>query len=283
MIKGLSEIAADYDLFLLDQWGVIHDGVTPYPGAIETLRALHDTGKPVVILSNSARRMHIGIETMEAMGITRDLFDHLVTSGEETWRHLKDRPEPFYETLGRRCILYSWGADRGLTGDIDLETVEDMAAADFILLAGTNREPLSHWEPILQEAKARGLPMVCANPDFVSVTPEGELVITPGTVARRYEEIGGFVRWHGKPDRSVYEACFRLFPQATRPLGIGDSLHHDIAGARGAGIESLFIAAGVHANALGIAWGEIPAEAALEALYREIGQRPDYAVPVFRW
>ena len=284
MLSGLSEIADRYDLFLVDQWGVIHDGETPYPGAVEALRHLRALGRPIVILSNSARRVAVGVEKMDAMGIPRDLYDRLITSGELTWRALHDRSDPFHAQLGRRCLLVSWGDDRGLMGGgIDLERVEDVAEADFVLMAGTNRETLEHYEPLLQAARARGLPMVCANPDLVSVTPEGDLVICPGTVARRYEEIGGFVRWHGKPDVAVYETCRALYPHAQRPLGIGDSLHHDIAGARAAGIDSLFVAGGIHAAALGIKWGETPSEARLEALFAVTGQRPDYVVPTFRW
>lgn len=283
-IQGLGEIADGYDLFLIDQWGVIHNGETPYDGAVEALERLRALGRPIVILSNSARRAHVGIEKMDSMGIPRGLYDHMVTSGEQTWQALRYRTDPFHAGLGRRCLLFSWGDDRGLTGGgIDLELVDDVADADFILMAGTNREPLDYYEPVLRAALARGIPMICANPDLVSVTPEGELVICPGQVARRYEEIGGVVQWHGKPHRAVYETCLSLYPDAERILGIGDSLHHDIAGAAAAGIDSLFIAAGIHAPVLGIAWGETPAPDALNALTTEIGQYPDYTIPIFRW
>lgn len=281
-IAGLAEIADRYDLFLIDQWGVLHDGETPYPGAVEALRFLVQAGKPVVILSNSARRVDYGIERMAEIGIPRSLYAHLVTSGEETWQHLRHRPDDFYRSLGRRCLLYSWGGDRGLTHGVDIETVDSVEQADFILNAGTNREPIEWYVPELNAGVARGLPMICANPDLVSVTPEGELIITPGTVARKYEELGGTVRWHGKPDRSVYETCFGLYPWAKRILGIGDSLHHDVAGARNAGIDCLFVAAGIHAPELGIAWGDEPAEEALERTFAEAGQRPDYVVAAFR-
>lgn len=283
-LNGLGDIAGDYDLFLIDQWGVIHNGGTPYDGAIEALSELRRLGRPIVILSNSARRTHVGIEKMDAMGIPRELYDQLVTSGEDVWQSLHDRTDPFYAALGRRCLLFSWGDDRGLTGGgVDLELVEDIDQADFMLMAGTNREPLEHYEPVLQAALARNIPMVCANPDLVSVTPEGELVICPGQVARRYEEMGGAVRWHGKPYRSIYEVCFALYPDARRVVGIGDSMYHDIAGARAAEIDSLFVCAGIHAPALDIRWGETPATGNLEALAAETGQRPDYVIPTFRW
>lgn len=281
-VAGLSDIADGYDLFLVDQWGVLHDGASPYPGALDALGLLTELGKPVVILSNSARRVDYGIERMAEIGIPRDMYANLVTSGEETWQHLRHRPDAFYRSLGRRCLLYSWGGDRGLTHGVDVETVDSVEQADFILNAGTNREPIEWYVPELSAGVGHGLPMICANPDLVSVTPEGELIITPGTVARKYEELGGYVRWHGKPDRSVYETCFALYPRAERILGIGDSLHHDVAGARGAGIDCLFVAGGIHAPELGIAWGGEPAEDALSAAFAEAGQRPDYVVATFR-
>ncbi len=282
-ISGLGAIAGGYELFLVDQWGVLHDGETPYPGALAALAALRDLGKPVIVLSNSARRRDVGIARMDEIGIDRALYDHLVTSGEETWRHLRDRSDPFYRALGRRCLLYSWGDDRGLTQGVDLECVERVEDADFILNAGTNRESLESYEAGLRAAVARDLPMICANPDLVSVSPEGRLVICPGAVARRYEELGGRVRWHGKPDVSVYRTCFELYPAARRILGVGDSLHHDIAGAANAGIESAFVAGGIHAAELGVAPGEAPAPDRLAALIAATGQRPDYVMPMFSW
>jgi len=281
-IAGVGEIVDRYDLFLVDQWGVLHNGEKPYPGALSALALLREAGKAVVVLSNSARRVDWGVRRMDEIGIPRALYDRLVTSGEETWQHLRDRPDDFYRTLGRRCLLYSWGGDRGLTEGVDIEVVERVEDADFILNAGTNREPIEWYEPELRAAAARGLPMICANPDLVTVTPEGELIITPGTVARRFEELGGYVRWHGKPDRSVYETCFALFPDARRVVGVGDSLEHDIAGAANAGIDSVFVANGIHAPVLGIGNGENPADDRLEALFADMGLRPDYVIPALR-
>lgn len=283
-IEEIERIADAYDLFLVDQWGVLHDGQSPYPAAIEVLARLRARGRRVVLLSNSARRTEIGIAKLTKMGVDRSLYDDLVTSGEQTWRYLKDRPDPFARALGQRCILFSWGYEGGLTGGTGIEVVEDVGRADFILNAGTDRARLDAYEPILRAAVGRDLPMVCANPDLVTVSPTGELIICPGSVARRYEELGGRVRYHGKPGRAVYQACFDLYPEAAaRAVGIGDSLHHDIAGAIGAGIASVLVAGGIHAADLHIEPGAMPGPENLAALVSKTGQRPDYVIPLFRW
>ena len=283
MLSGLCEIAERYDLFLIDQWGVLHDGETPLPGAIGALEGLREMGKPVVLLSNSSRRAEVGVANLERIGVDRSLYGHLVTSGEEVWACLRARMEPFYRSLGRRCFMFTWAGDRGLSEGQNLVRADDIADADFILAAGTGGEPVAEYEDRLRAAAARDLPMICANSDFVSLAPDGSTAVCTGSIARRYEELGGRVRWHGKPDSSVYETCLSLFPEARRVIGIGDSMHHDIGGARGAGIDSLFVAAGIHAAELGIKWGETPDEDRLEALYKEFGLRPDYLIPVFRW
>ncbi len=283
MLTGLSEIAADYDLFLVDQWGVLHDGETPHAGAIGALEGLRELAKPVILLSNSARRAQVGIANLERIGIDRALYGPLVTSGEEVWACLRARDEPFYKALGPRCFMFTWAGDRGLSGGNDLVRADDIADADFILAAGTSGQPVAEYEDTLRAAASRGLPMICANSDFVSLAPDGSMAICPGSIARRYEELGGRVRWHGKPDNSVYRTCFSLFPEARRIIGIGDSLYHDIGGARAAGIDSLFVAAGIHAPDLDISRGDVPADGRLEALFAQTGERPDYVIPDFRW
>lgn len=282
-VAGLAEIAGDYDLFLIDQWGVLHDGETPLPGAIRALEALRGMGKPVVLLSNSSRRIAVGIANLDRIGFDRSLYGHLVTSGEEVWACLRARAEPFYAALGRRCFMFTWEGDRGLSDGQDLVRAEGIADADFILAAGTSGKPVSEYEDTLQAAAARGLPMICANADFTSVAPDGTMAVCPGGIARRYEELGGRVRWHGKPGRSVYRTCLAHYPAARRVAGIGDSLYHDIGGAAGAGIDSVFVAGGIHGRDLGIAFGETPDPDRLAALFEEMGQTPDHVMPVFRW
>ena len=126
--------------------------------------------------------------------------------------------------------------------------------ADFILNTGPAEweDTLEDYAPLLDAACRRGLPMVCANPDLV-VIHDGKPALCAGALAEEYERLGGRVRWHGKPYPSVYDSCLGLLgiSDKRRILAIGDSLRTDIAGAAGAGIDSLLIAGGVHAAEFG--------------------------------
>jgi HAD superfamily hydrolase (TIGR01459 family) len=281
VLEGLSNVADQYDLFIIDQWGVLHDGETPHDGAVDVLRALRKAGKTITILSNSGKRHSLTTERMAGMGFTDDLYDHCVTSGEEVWQALHDATEPFYAALGKRCFMFTWDGDKRLIDGLGLIEADDMEDADFVLNSGTpsGMLDLESVEPLLRRAVAHDLPMVCANPDFVSKAPDGTLAICPGTTARRYEELGGRVDYRGKPHAPVYRKCFELTPGHGPALAIGDSLYHDIGGANNAGIDSLFISSGIHADDL----GDVADPAAVSALCDREGQRPTYMMTALRW
>lgn len=281
ILDGLAAVANQYDLFIIDQWGVLHDGVNPHEGAVDVLRALRAAGKTITILSNSSKRRSVTTERMAAMGFTNDLFDHCVTSGEEVWRALHDRSEPFYEALGERCYMFTWEGDKSMINDLPLVEADGVEDADFILNSGTPSDATGPDSllSILQRAVARDLPMICTNPDFVSKGPDGELSLCPGATARQYAELGGRVDYRGKPHAPVYQKCFALAPGHGAALAIGDSLYHDIGGANNAGIDSLFISSGIHAEDL----SNITDPAALIELFAREGQSPTYAMPALRW
>jgi HAD superfamily hydrolase (TIGR01459 family) len=284
-IDGLANVADRYALFLIDQWGVLHNGHKAHDGAIETMQRLRAMGKKVVILSNSSKRIGISTRRMAEMGFTPDCYDHCVTSGEEVWRALNARSEPFYRDLGTRCVVFTWDGDRNIMEGLGLTEVKTIAEADFILNAGTRTgtQDMSDYDPILREAADRDLPMVCANPDFVSIAPDGSFAICPGTTARRYEEFGGRVDYRGKPHLPVYRRCFEYEAEARPALAIGDSLYHDIGGANRAGIDSILIGGGIHRNDLGLGDGDTIDRERLRATCEREGQAPTYAMPRFAW
>lgn len=285
VLSGLREIADDYDGCIVDLWGVMHDGVRPYPGACETLRTLKSRGKRIVMLSNAPRRAAAAMERSARVGVTPDLYDHLMSSGEETWLALKQRSDPWYAALGRRVLLFAAEYDRPFLAGLDLVEAEGPDDADFLLVTGAaSGETVGDYEARLAAAARAGIPLICANPDL-EVIHAGRREICAGALAARYEELGGTVRYHGKPHASVYLTCFDLLGlhDRRRILAIGDSLRTDVAGAQGVGIDCLLVTGGIHAEELGAAAGEQPDPVALARICARAGERPVAAIPHLVW
>jgi HAD superfamily hydrolase (TIGR01459 family) len=167
-----------------------------------------------------------------------------------------------------------------------LVRVADVAQADFMLATGPNddRDDVAAHEAVLQAARRRSLPLVCANPDLEVLRGETRLVCA-GAIAERYEELGGEVIYHGKPHAVTYRVALDVLgnPRRERVLCIGDGLRTDIAGAAGAGLHSAFIPGGIHDKDLGIRMGEAPQPARVAALLAEFGVTATYILPELRW
>jgi HAD superfamily hydrolase (TIGR01459 family) len=284
-ISGVRELAADYDGFVLDLWGVVHDGVHPYPGVLDCLATLLAARKRVALLSNAPRRADDVVRRITAIGVPHGLYHAVMSSGEEAWQHLKRRDDPFYAGLGRACLHICSERDLEIRAGLDLDYVESAEAADFILNTGPAGwdDTIEDYAALLAAARQRGLKMVCANPDLL-VNHGAKLALCAGALAVHYEEIGGEVRWHGKPYPSVYRSCFDLLGIAdkARILAVGDSLRTDIAGANAAGIDSLLIAgAGIHADEFAPGGRLDPARIGSAAA--AAGVRPTAVARTFNW
>jgi HAD superfamily hydrolase (TIGR01459 family) len=286
LLRGLGEIIGAYDGVILDLWGVVHDGNNPYPGVLDALGRLDDAAKPVVLLSNAPRRSDAIAARLTEIGIPAKLYRGVYSSGEEAWQRMKWRDTPFYAALGKRCCFVGPTRDEGMTEGLDVVRVEAPGEADFLLNTGPWGwdETTEKYEPILAAARARDLPMVCANADL-SVIHRGRRIICAGTLAQRYEELGGRVSWHGKPYPSVYEASLAMLGIANRRrvLAVGDSLRTDIAGARAAGIDAVWIVGGLHAEELGVRPGELPDEKRVAAALATAGEAPLGVASGFAW
>jgi len=285
LLPGMAAVAGAYDGFIVDLWGTVHDGVRPLPGATDCLGRLRAAGKRVLILSNAPRRVDAVVARMTAIGITADLYDAALSSGEATWRALKERADPWHRALGRACYMMGAVHDDSTIAGLGLERAGDVARADFIACLGLKAgETLADYEDLLRAAAARRLPMVCANPDL-EVIRGGVRELCAGALAARYEALGGEVRYHGKPHAPIYGLSVDLLGigDLARILAVGDSLRTDVAGAAGAGLDALFIAGGIHAAELQTAPGEAPDPARLAALCAAAGQTPVAALAAFRW
>ena len=285
-IDGVGQLAGAYDGFILDLWGVLYDGGTVFPAALDVMARLRDGGARLVILSNGPRRAAAVAARAAAAGIPPESYDGVMSSGEEVWQLLRDPgADGWYGALGRRCFLLGPDSDRPMLEGLDLEEVASAEEADFILDLGPldPHHTIADYEAMLAVAAARGVPMVCANPDLV-VHRLGRVEMCAGTMAARYEELDGFVRWHGKPHPSVYRSSLALMPgvDKARILAVGDSFRTDILGANRAGLDSLLVTHGIHREDLCHDDGKpdtarIAHEAALA------GAVPTYACGAFVW
>ncbi|XP_050203944.1 uncharacterized protein LOC126653984 isoform X1 [Mercurialis annua] len=296
-INGLQQLAETrrFKAWLLDQFGVLHDGKQSYPGAISTLKKIASSGARMVIISNSSRRASVTMDKMKSLGFDTSLFVGAITSGELTHQFLERRDDDWFAALGKSCIHMTWG-DRGAISleGLGLRIVENVEEAEFILAHGTEAlgqssgaacpMTLEELEKILEHCAGKGIPMVVANPDFVTVEARN-LRVMPGTLASKYEKLGGEVKWMGKPDKIIYKSAMAMAGvDAVDSIAVGDSLHHDIKGANAAGIRSAFITGGIHATELGLgSFGEVADLSSVKALASKYDAYPSYILPSFTW
>ena len=278
-LDGFAPLASRYDGFILDLWGVIHDGVRPYPGAVDCLARLGAAGKRRALLSNGPRRNHVIQAAMRAMGIADSLYDAILTSGEATWMALRDRPDAWLRSLGDRVFHLGPVRDLSVVEHLPLTRVATPAEATFVVNSGPDdtlgaTEP-GAYEETLAACIARNLPMVCANPDL-EVIRDGRRVLCAGALAQRYEAMGGAVRYFGKPDPAVYPVVLQALGVA-RVLAVGDALRTDVAGATAAGLPACWVLGGIHGEELGTDAAKI------EEAAREARLSPVATVPSFSW
>ena len=276
-ISGLDEIKERFDAFLIDQFGVLRDGKGPYPGAVETLLRLKQTGKTIIILSNSGKRSVENDRRLAALGFDPQSWDWFLTSGEVAWRILQSEIQQASSGVARKCLLISRDGDTSPLDGLELTRTESGDDADFILLAASEGDvhPLAHYETLLAPAARRGVPCLCTNPDKIMLTKDGT-AFGAGRIAELYEELGGHVRWIGKPFADIYttarESLGSIAPE--KICCIGDSIEHDIAGAAGAGLKSILVTTGIL---------ETASDAERQALFAEHGATPDFILPSFIW
>jgi HAD superfamily hydrolase (TIGR01459 family) len=272
-----SELAQNYDGFIVDLWGVVHDGIKPYPGAVPCLTALRDAGKPVVFLSNAPRRAAAICRALGHMGVTPDLYTGIMSSGEAVHLALRDRDEPEFAALGKTIYHLGPARDRDVFDTLDLTEVTAVEDAAFLLNTGPDDhlgpDDPSIYGPTLDAALKAGIPMICANPDL-EVVRDGQRIICAGLLAQIFEGRGGHVIQRGKPDPAIYAPTLRLLgTEKRRTLAIGDSLRTDMAGAKAAGIDACWALSGIDALDPGAA----PAAA------RAAGVAPVAILPALQW
>lgn len=287
--EGISDISDSYMGFIIDQYGVLHDGEKPYEGVVDCLKELKGRGKYIIILSNSGKRAEENKQRLKKIGIGPSLYDTIITSGEMTWQGLNNQDEGFFKNLGRKCYLISRGGDTSIVDGLDIEIVDDVKAADFLLISGSDapKKTLEDYEPVLKGAVRKRLTALCANPDSRGVMGAA-YIMGPGTIARRYKDFGGVVHYIGKPHQPIYQRCIQILQQKEiypgQTIMVGDAMAHDILGGNLVNIDTCLVKDGLHSAAFHKA--ETPAEidkalSILVAQYNNV--RPKFLVDTLKW
>jgi len=285
-LSGFAPLADRYDGFILDLWGVIHDGVNAFPDAVDCLARLREAGKRTLLLSNVPRPNDAAQEMMRRMGIPDDLYTDILTSGEAVRRALRRPPDLWWAELGERVFHLGPERDHGVLEDLPLIKVAEPGEANFVLNTGPDdhRNPteMSEFEDLLRDCARHHLPMICANPDL-QVIRGGVRVLCAGSLAIRYQELGGDVRSLGKPDPAIYQPVLEsLDLPVSRVLAVGDALHTDIAGAAGVDIAACWVLGGIHGDSLLDGAGRYDVARA-EAAAAADGVAPVATIPRFAW
>ncbi len=249
IVSSIASVAGGTRAWLVDIWGVMHNGVAPFLPAAAAASAFRKAGGIVILVSNAPRPAHSVIAQIDRIGVPRDAYDGVISSGDVCRAMIADwQGRPLHHIGPER--------DKPIFEGLPLSFVA-MDAAEAVVLTGLfddTRETPEDYRAPLAGLLARRVPMVCANPDL-TVERGNQLVYCAGAIAALYEEMGGEVTYAGKPHLPIYDMAFAdIARRAGSPvprqaiLAIGDGLRTDIAGAARAGIRSVFIASGVHVD-----------------------------------
>lgn len=258
IIRSLSEISSQYDALFCDLWGCLHNGVAPFPAAVAALQSFRTGGGKVILVTNAPRPKSSVVKQLDKMGLPRDTWDDVATSGDAAQAAMLSG------AVGRR--VHHIGALKDESFFTDFE--DDIA--HMVASAGITRVPLDQAEGIvctgladdltetpqdyrakLLMGKAKGLKMLCANPDIV-VDMGDKRLWCAGALARDYEEMGGEALYYGKPHPPVYDlARRRLGLDDPRILCVGDGIATDVQGGLAEGLDTLFVTGGIAADHFG--------------------------------
>jgi HAD superfamily hydrolase (TIGR01459 family) len=286
LIPHFSTLAPDYDVLLCDVWGVVHNGVEAFAPACDALMRARAGGATVVFITNAPRPNEVVARQLETLRVPRDTYDAIVSSGDVTRSVIAQRSGQSLFHLGPE-------RDRAIFSGLDVKFAP-LESADYVVCSGLDddeRETPDDYRARLEAMLARKQFMVCGNPDVV-VERGDKLVYCAGAIADFYAGMGGEVLYAGKPYRPIYDLALAQAlskSQASsgrktalkRVLAIGDSLRTDLAGARAAGVDFLFVTSGIHAGELGAR--DAPGAAALQAALGAAGEMPKAVMQQLEW
>lgn len=276
ILDHFEKVAIQYDGCIIDLWGVVHDGRRPFAGSQEVMARLRAMGKKVCLLSNAPSKVDWVEQHLASMGVVE--YDFVMTSGELVWRGLKQRNHPDFAQLGHKVHMMGYTDSQMLLEGLGLQLCQDIKEADFAWCIQT---PAEDYRPMLRQMLEDDTPLICANPDL-EVLFNGQLVACPGAMAQQFEQMGGKVIYRGKPFAHGYQACFD-FCNSNNLAAVGDGMLTDILGAKEAGLDSYFVANGIHGHSLTFNQHGEPDSVTLGQLFQQCGLCPTATMAWLRW
>jgi HAD superfamily hydrolase (TIGR01459 family) len=276
-IVGLRDIAGQFDLCLVDQYGVLDDGVAAYPGAIDALTRLGSDGRKVIVLTNSGKDASDNRARLASLGFASPTLHAVVSSGEVGLQLVRSGAlGPNFAIGADACVIGRHGDHYAFSSD-DFRMVSRPQDAAFLVFAGSDapRSSLDSYRSMLARAAQARVPAICVNPDITMIR-DGQLVPAPGAIARIYGDLGGSVEYVGKPNRAIFRHALTVAATGARArvVMIGDSPEHDVSGARATGLSTLLVRTGIHQSM---------SEPELLRFCADCGGMPKFLVAAFRW
>ncbi|WP_112944558.1 MULTISPECIES: TIGR01459 family HAD-type hydrolase [unclassified Rhizobium] len=245
-IENFAEITSHYDAVFCDVWGVLHNGVSPFPKAAAALQAAREAGLTVVLITNSPRIAPLVVDQLRNIGIQDEAYDRIVTSGDVTRGLIAEGP--------KKVFLLGPDRDIAIIEGIGVTRVS-AEEADCVVCTGffdDETETPEDYTDMLKAFQARDLPLICANPDLI-VERGHKMIPCAGAMAAYYDQLGGKTRIAGKPHKPIYDAVLSVAREMRgdlkmdRILAIGDGMPTDVRGALDYGLDLLYISGGIHA------------------------------------
>lgn len=282
-IVNILKIIDNYEDFIVGFAGVISDGISVKSEAVTALVNLKKSGKHIVLLSNSPKRVAAIAKILHENKVPLSLFDSIITAGEILHYFLKSK-SGMYGALGSSYYQLGNQEDDGVFFDLGFEKVNDISKADFLYMSSvaTLEDTIDTYRSLLEHAASLGIPFVCAGND-TSTYKDGKVCLAPGAIAEQYAVLGGKIITVGKPNAKIMEYAMEDFANMDKSkiLMIGDNMATDIKGANLTGIHSALVSKGIHVNFLGE--GYIPDVAKTRELSNSFDASPDYVISNLRW
>lgn len=287
--QGISDISDSYTGFIIDTWGVLHDGEKVFESAIECLKELKARNKFVLLLSNSEMDAAQTAAELKKLGLPEGYYSEILTSGELLKQGIEKQGEGVFAGLGKTCFLIGGERSRNFLKGVNVDIVEKIENATFLFISGWDdlTQDIAAYEDVLREAVRRRIKVLCVNPDGRAMQTIN-FSTGPAMIAKRLQELGGVVQMIGKPYKPIYHHAIKIlhnndiYPGQT--VMVGDSMGHDIIGGALVNMDTCLVKNGVHSPVFKVADSPASVNKILNTLISQYNSiRPSYLVDRLKW